>query len=139
MTYKLNLNDPVDRGKAPIQDRLTWICEQTAKAYVRDPRGGGFSFVAQPPLIEHVVSMLRQSDRTLERKFVIGTVDAEIVAWWHCVGTHIPFRVSMRARDGILWCLPDHLLVDFTMNDRRAAADIRMALHRGEIRIPGPS
>jgi hypothetical protein len=34
-----------------------------------------------------------------------------------------------------VWVVPDDLLVQMTQLDRRAAAEIRMALHKGEIRI----
>jgi hypothetical protein len=130
-----DMADPVTRAAAPAQDRLTYICERAAIAFGRDPRGGGFSFVGQPSVLEYVVSQLSATQRNLQRPVVIGTNDAEVIAWWVTPTSRIPFRCSYRARDAQVWVVPDDLLVQMTQLDRRAAAEIRMALHKGEIRI----
>lgn len=131
----VSLDDQVTRVAAPAQDKLVYACDQAAKVFGRDPRGGGFSFVAQPSVIEFVVASLSQTQRELERPVVVGTLGAEVVAWWITPTAKIPFRCSHRARDSTVWCVPNEILVPFNQLDRRSAAEIRMALHRGEIRI----
>lgn len=135
-----DLADAVNRKNATVPDKLAWICDQAAAAHGRDPRGGGFSFVAQPAVIEHVVNQLKANERRLQRPVIIGTAGAEIVAWWvPPSGQHIPFRCSYRVRDADakaqIWCVPDELLVVSDQVDRRAAAEIRLAIHKGEIRV----
>ena len=145
-----DLSDPITRTKAPAHERLLWVCEQAAQAFGRDPRGGGFSFVAQPQLIEHVVGELREDQRELQRMVIVGTHDADVVAFWipGGAGQKIPLRVSRRAKEpqGIgpdgkrramptIWPVPDHLMIPSTRNDRHAAAEIRMALWKHRISV----
>lgn len=135
-----DLADHVNRKLATVPDKLAWICDQAAAAQGRDPRGGGFSFVGQPAVIEHVVRMLKPNERRMQRPIVIGAAGAEIVAWWvPSSGQHIPFRCSYRVKDADtkaqIWCLPDDLLVASDQVDRRAASEIRVAILKGELQV----
>ncbi len=135
-----DLSDPINRKNATVPDKLAWLCDQAAKEHGRDPRGGGFSFVGQPAVVEHVVNQLKANERRLQKMVVIGTAGAEIVAWWVAPGgQQIPFRCSHRVKDADtkaqIWCLPDTLLVPSDQVDRRAASEIREAIYRGATRL----
>lgn len=130
-----DLSDPITRKEAPAQERLIWICDQAAKETGRDPRGGGFSFVGQPSVIEHVVDQLTPDQRQLQRPVVIGMNDSDVVAWWITGAVKIPFRCSFRARDATIWVVQDVHIPAHEPVDRRAAAEIRIALHRGTTRL----
>jgi hypothetical protein len=114
---------------------LAWVCDQAKATYSRDPRAGGFSFVGQPSVVDYVVRLLDNRSRELQRPVVIGSVDGEVVAWWTHGGARIPFRCSHRARDAKIWCLPDDKLVPAVLVDRHSAAELRMAIHKGEIKV----
>lgn len=127
-----DLSDPLNRRDATVPEKLAWICDQAKQAHGRDPRGGGFSFVGQPGIVEHVVRRLKANERMMQRPIVIGMAGAEIVAWWvPPSGRNIPFRCSYRAKDGRIWCCPDEILVPSDPPDRVAASEIRVAIHRG--------
>jgi len=147
---KHDLSDPITRTKAPAHERLIWTCEDAVKAFGRDPRGGGFSFVAQPELIEHVVRELTDDQRELQRMVIVGTHESDVVAWWIPGGSgiKIPLRCSRRAKEpeGVgpdgkrrpmprIWVVPDGLMVPSTRNDRHAAAEIRMRLWKNRLSV----
>jgi len=141
-----DLSDPINRKNATVPEKLAWICDQAAKEYGRDPRGGGFSFVGRPAVIELVVNQLKANERRLQKLVVIGTAGAEIVAWWVAPGgEQIPFRCSDLIFDATrtkdvnatrqIWCVPDAMLMPSEQADRRAASEIRESIYRGATRL----
>lgn len=130
-----DLSDPITRGKAPANERLSYICDRAKDIFGRDPRAGGFSFVGQPSVIDYVVRQLDNRDRLLQKPVVIGQTDADVVGWWVHGGARVPFICSHRARDAQIWCVPDDMKVVATMVDRASASDVRQAIWRGEIRV----
>lgn len=133
-----NMDDPIDRERAPVIDKLEYACNKAAETFGKDPRMGGFSFLGQPDIIEAVVSEMPENARKLQKSVVVGAFgDGDVVAWWvHRKSEHpIPIRVRLKAKSGSLHLLPDHLVLNDDMYDRRSAGEIRIALHKGENRL----
>ncbi len=133
-----DMNDPVDRKRAGVYQKLEYICDKAREAFGRDPRGGGFSFVGHPQVIEQVLAEMGPMDsrnRRLQKPVVVGMIDGDVVMWWETKPVAIPFRVRHSARFPDLWIVPDDMARQSEFPDRRAAAELRMAAHRGEIRL----
>lgn len=137
-----NMDDALDRKRAGAIAKLEYICGKAAAVFGRDPRGGGFTLVGNHRVVGLALAELPGNARTLQKAVVIGHRDGDIVGWWlHRASEHpMPFRVRMTTRgtpagDQSLWVVPDEVLPPSQPHDRRYAAEARMALWRGEIRV----
>jgi hypothetical protein len=130
-----DLADKLDREKAKTGDKLAWICDKAKEITGQDPRGGGWSFVAHPQVIQQMlVDFANASERRLQRPVVIGEHDGDVVFWWQ----DIPVRVRHMAKFPDVHLVPTLMLVrerPSDQADRRAAAELRMAANKGEIRV----
>lgn len=126
-----NINDPIDRPQMPAVQKLEYICARAWTTFGCDPRGGGFSFVARPRVIEQALQDLASRDRRLQVPTVIGTIDADVVMFWR----DIPFRVRHTVKDDQLWIMKNDQVAPSRLEDRRVAAEIRIHAHKGTIRV----
>lgn len=132
-----NMDDPIDRAKADVLDKLEYACDRASETFGRDPRMGGFSFVGQSDIIEQVVSEMHDRDKKLQRSVVVGMVDGDVIAWWvHRKSDYpIPFKIRQEAKSGSLYLLPDSLVKPSSMADRKVAGEMRIAIHKNEQRL----
>ncbi len=124
-----DMNDTIDRKRAAADAKLEYICGKAAAIFGKDPRGGGFSFVARPRTIEQLLSELSQTQRTLQRPVVIGQTGADVIFWWK----QVPMVLRHMVKGDDVWVMPDDCVAPSLLDDRRVAAEIRLAAHRGEI------
>lgn len=130
--------DSLDRAKLDPQIKFQLLCAEARVTYGRDPRSGGFSFVARPRVILQLLEDLRvgplSSVIRLQRAVVIATsrtVDsgADVVGWW----SDVPIVVRCNVKDDSLWVLPNERIISSKPIDRNTAGQLRMAAHHDKL------
>jgi len=118
--------DTIDRQKLDPRIKLQ------AK-YSRDPRSGGFAFVARPRIILQLLLDMGtgplSSDIKLHKPVVIGATNADLVGWWQ----DVPLLVRCTVVDDRLHCLPLEKIPESIQPDRQTAGQIRVAAHNGRL------
>lgn len=124
--------DSLDRqGLDPIV-KFQLLCAETKEKYGRDPRAGGFVFVARPRALLQLLIDVRSKDLSairLERPVVIGTRGADVVGYW----SDVPILVRSTTIDDDLWCVRGDDVPPSLMVDRQRAGQLRMAAHNGRL------
>ncbi len=126
--------DTHDRAKLDPQVKFQLLCAEAKATFGRDPRSGGFGFVARPRVILQLLKDLGvQSSLTtivrLQRAVVLGTVESDVVAWW----SDVPLFVRCTVKDDNLYVLPVEAIVTSRPVDRVKAGQLRMAAHHGKL------
>lgn len=134
----VNMYDEIDRKKAKAVDKLNWICDRAKEKLGADPRGGGFSLVGYPNIVEQAFGELALHDRRLQQGVVIGAHGGDIVGWWvhRQSEAPLPFIVRHSALVEVGICvMHDSLIPESKPIDRKVAGEIRMAMWQGAIRV----
>ncbi len=130
--------DSIDRAKLDPQIKFQLLCAEAKATYGRDPRSGGFAFVARPRvmrqlLIDLSVGPLSSGVIKLQRAVIVSTSrtesGADFVGWW----SEVPLMVRCNVKDDALWVLPLERVPPSKAVDRNTAGRIRMAAHYGKL------
>lgn len=130
--------DTIDRAKLDPRIKFQLLCAEAQTTYGRDPRSGGFGFVARPRvwrqiLIDLGVGPLAQSVIKLQRAVIVATSKtdsgADLVGWWN----DVPLIVRGSVIDDRLWVLPMGRVIPSKPVDRNTAGRLRMATHYGKL------
>lgn len=125
--------DTLDRQGLDPRIKLELLCQETRTTLGRDPRGGGFAFVARPRvMLQIMLDLERKKDVDavrLQRPVVAGSEGGDIVGWYK----DIPLLVRSNVRDDNMYCVRVDQIPDSQMIDRRRAAEIRMNAHGGTL------
>lgn len=122
-----DIPDDLDRRESPAAAKLvmlaTWVKEQSGE----DPRGGGWSFLGKPEVVQALLEKLPPIMRTLAPKMSVNGSDAntskaDVVAYWEGV----PIRTRHNCKGIVLHALRDSQLPPSTGPDRRIAGEMRM-------------
>jgi hypothetical protein len=125
--------DALDRQKLDPRIKLQLLAAETKNKYSRDPRSGGFAFVARPRVIIQLLIDMNvgpfSTDIRLHKPIVIGVKDGDLVGWWQ----DVPLLVRCTVVDDNLHCLPLEKIPDSIMPDRQTAGQLRMNAHNGTL------
>lgn len=130
--------DTIDRAKLDPTIKFQLLCAEAKATHGRDPRSGGFAFVARPRvmrqlLIDLNVGPLSSSIVRLQRAVVVATSrtesGADFVGWW----SDVPLVVRCTVVNDSLWVLPLERIPPSKPVDRNTAGRIRMAVHYGKL------
>lgn len=127
--------DTLDRQKLDPRIKLQLLAAETKTVYGRDPRGGGFAFVARPRVIlQFLVDMNAgpfSSDVRLHKAIVIGADNGDLVGWWN----DVPIMVRCNVVDDRFHCLPLDKIPESKQVDRQTAGQLRINAHNGTLPI----
>ena len=125
--------DTIDRQKLEPRIKLQLLAAEAKSKYSRDPRSGGFAFVARPRVLIQLLIEMNvgpfSSDIKLHKPIVLGTQNADLVGWWQ----DVPLLVRCTVTDDNLHCLPLRKIPDSIMPDRQTAGQLRIAAHNGSL------
>lgn len=123
--------DTIDRQKLDPKIKLQLLAAETRNKYSRDPRAGGFAFVARPRVILQLLLDLNvgpfSNEIKLHKAVVLGTTNADLVGWWQ----DVPILVRCTVTDDNMHCLPLSKIPDSIMPDRQTAGQLRVHAHNG--------
>lgn len=127
--------DKLDRQKLDPRVKLQLLAAETRNKFSRDPRSGGFAFVARPRVILQLLIDMNvgpfSNDIKLHKAVVLGTNNADVVGWWQ----DVPILVRCTVTDDNLHCLPLTKIPDSIMPDRQTAGQLRVHAHNGSLPI----
>lgn len=127
--------DSLDRQKLDPRIKLQLLAAETKNKYSRDPRSGGFAFVARPRVFLQLLMDMNvgpfSSDIKLHKAIVLGTNNADLVGWW----MDVPLLVRCTVTDDNLHCLPLSKIPDSIMPDRQTAGQLRVHAHNGTLQM----
>jgi hypothetical protein len=119
--------DDIDRREQPAGPKLAQLCDMVKAETGQDPRGGGWTFVAKPHIVQACLDELPPIARTLARKFYVtsdtGKGDADVVFVW----SGIPVRVRHNAKGDVMHAIRLAQLPPSRNGDRRIAGELRLA------------
>ncbi len=134
--------DTIDRAKLDPRIKFQLLCAEARVVYGRDPRSGGFAFVARPRALLQLMKDFGVSGFSttirLQLAMVLGTSrgrvgetvgDSDVVGWWEGV----PIAVRCSVVDDNLWVLPLDKVIESRPIDRQRAGQLRMAAHNGRL------
>lgn len=125
--------DSLDRQKLDPKVKFQLLAAETKNRYQRDPRAGGFAFVARPRVWLQILLDLKvgpfTSEIRLHKPVVIGATNGDIVGWWN----DIPLMVRCTVTDDNLHCLPLKKIPESIMPDRQTAGQLRIHAHNGKL------
>lgn len=126
--------DVIDRSKQDPRTKLELLAIEMKTITGRDPRGGGYAFVARPRVILQLlldlgIKSVLQSEIKLGQPVVIGTKDADVVGHW----CDVPIMVRSSAVGDVLHCIQRDHIPGSSMLDRQRAGQLRMAAHYGKL------
>lgn len=120
-----DIPDDLDRIKAPAARKLVMLCDMTREKCGSDPRGGGWSFVGRPGVINALLKELPPLMRTMRPKVVVsrsdGRCEADVVFDW----SGVPVRLRHNLSADNLFAVRHDQLPPSTNKDRREAALMR--------------
>jgi hypothetical protein len=124
--------DKMDRAKLQPIIKFQLLCVEAKAIHGRDPRAGGFSFVARPRALLQLLKDLGISSALttalkLQRAVVLGTQDSDVIAWWD----DVPIIVRCSVVNDDIWVLPTQQIPESKPIDRQQAGRLRMAAHNG--------
>ena len=113
--------DRVDREQMGVAQKLEIMCYEAQQRYGGDPRGGAFTLVGRPRcclqlLVDSPEDLLR-----LEKPIIVGTYEADVVAYWG----DVKVRLRCNVKDNDLYCIPSVKLPESKPEDRRLAGALR--------------
>ena len=125
--------DSLDRQKLDPRIKLQLLAAEAKEKYARDPRSGGFAFVARPRVMLQLFLDMKvgpfSSEIKLHKAIVLGVNNGDLVGWWQ----DVPLLVRCTVTDDLLHCLPLNRIPDSIMPDRQTAGKIRVAAHNGTL------
>ncbi len=125
--------DSIDRAKLDPQIKFQLLCAEAKATFGRDPRAGGFGFVARPRVLLQLLKDMNigplSSIIRLQKAIVLGTRESDVIAWWN----EVPIMVRCNVRDDQLWVLPIDSIIPSKPVDRNTAGRLRMAAHHGKL------
>ncbi len=125
--------DSIDRAKLDPSIKFQLLCTEAGVTYGRDPRSGGFAFVARPRVLLQLLKDMNVSSLTsvlkLQRAVVLGQEDSDVIGWWN----DVPIIVRCNVKDDNLWVLPSERIPTSKPIDRQRAGNLRMAAHYGKL------
>lgn len=129
--------DSIDRAKLDPQIKFQLLCAEARATYGRDPRSGGFAFVARPRVLRQLLIDMNvgplSSIIKLQRAVIVATSKtnsgADLVGWWE----EVPLMNRCTVIDDALWVLPLERIPPSKPIDRNTAGRIRMAAHYGKL------
>jgi hypothetical protein len=126
--------DVIDRARQHPLTKLELLCIEMKNTLGRDPRGGGFAFVARPRVVLQLlldldVKSALQSVVRLQEAVVIGERDSDVVGWWQ----NVPIIVRSTCIADRLFCLDQTKIPLSSRVDRQRAGQLRMAAHYGKL------
>lgn len=121
--------DSLDRQKLDPLIKLQLLAAETRNTTGRDPRAGGFAFVARPRVLLQLLIDCKVGPFTsgvrLNKAVVLGSTDGDVVGWWE----DVPLLVRCNVVDDNLHCLPRDKIPDSKMIDRQRAGVLRLHAH----------
>lgn len=126
--------DSIDRAKLDPQIKFHLLCAEAKATHGRDPRSGGFAFVARPRVLLQLLKDLSiksqiQSIIRLQRAVVLGTHESDVLGWW----MDVSILVRCTVRDDQLWVVPIDRIPESKPVDRATAGRLRMGAHYGKL------
>ncbi len=125
--------DSIDRAKLDPVIKFQLLCAEAKALTGRDPRSGGFAFVARPRVLLQLLKDCGASTLggivRLQRAVVLGKQDGDIVGWW----SDVPIIVRCQVVNDNLWVLPAERIPESKPVDRTTAGRLRMAAHYGKL------
>jgi len=125
--------DTIDRQKLEPIVKLQLLAAEKKASTGRDPRGGGFVFVARPRIVLQLLLDAHvgpfSSEIKLDRPMKIGKTGADVVAVWEGV----PIVVRSSVVDDNLYCVEVERLPESAGIDRVRAGQLRMAAHNNQL------
>lgn len=124
--------DELDRQKLSPVIKFQLLCAEVKERFGRDPRSGGFVFVARPRAMLQLLIDIRAADISaikLERPVIAGSRGGDVVGWW----SGVPVVVRSTTVDDNLWCVREDDLPPSLMVDRARAGELRLAAHHGRL------
>lgn len=125
--------DSLDRQKLDPRIKLQLLAAEARNKYSRDPRSGGFAFVARPRVLLQLLLDLDvgpfSSDIKLHKAIVIGTHNSDVVGWWQ----DVPLIVRCTVVNDNLHCLPLSKIPSSIGPDRQTAGQLRLNAHNGTL------
>lgn len=128
--------DVVDRQLQDPRVKLELLAIETKTTTGRDPRGGGFVFVARPRIVlQLLIDLGVKSTLTTEIKLhdavVIGERNSDVVGWWK----DVPIVVRSTVKDDNMYCIVEERVPPSSRVDRQRAGQIRMGAHYGKLEM----
>lgn len=125
--------DSLDRQKLDPRIKLQLLAAETRTTFNRDPRAGGFAFVARPRVLLQLLMDLNvgafSSDIHLHKAIVVGAHNGDLVGWWE----DVPLIVRCTVVDDNMHCLPLDRIPESKPIDRQRAGLLRLHAHNGTL------
>ena len=127
--------DTLDRQKLDYRTKLELLCQEMKAKLGRDPRSGGFAFVARPRVILQLLKDAHPGtlacEIQMERPVIAGRTGADVVGFWN----GIPIIVRSSTVGDNLICIRVDKIPESHQVDRRRAGELRMAAHYNKLDV----